>query len=174
MMESIPEYQKGLKYSDDVINAVRYGYRYRKEAETNEDVSLHASLNEESEILLWLAGIIIDGIAFETIKIAVKGIANGISKSGKTLDGKIALIFTEEKCLKEFYDDVVEFNEQRMAVTEKQFSYIREEIVADFVGKETKKIFKKKKRLPTVQEYIEIYKNAKAHADALLGNHGLQ
>lgn len=60
-----------------------------------------------------------------------------------------------------------------MAVTEKQFKYIREEIVADYVGKESEKIYKKKKRLPTVQEYMEIHKKAKVHADSLLGNHGL-
>lgn len=67
-MELIPEFQEGLKYSDDVHNAVRYGYGYRKESEIHESGSLHASLNQVPEVLLWLAKLIIDGLTFDAIK----------------------------------------------------------------------------------------------------------
>ena len=56
-----------------------------------------------------------------------------------------------------------------MSITEKQFQYVREEIVADYLGREAQKIYDLYRRLPTVHEYMDITKKANAHAKRLLG-----
>ena len=55
-----------------------------------------------------------------------------------------------------------------MTVTEEQFTYIREEIIADFLEKECGKIYEQEHRLPTIQEYMRIYREALVHADKLM------
>ena len=48
------DFREGLRYSDNVKNAVRYGYQYRKESEVPESSAIHNCILETSEILLWL------------------------------------------------------------------------------------------------------------------------
>ena len=66
--EQVVEFQEGLLYSDDVQNAVRYGYQYRKEAEEHESGSAHACLSNAPEILLWLGQKVVEGLAWDLFK----------------------------------------------------------------------------------------------------------
>ena len=168
-MNPITEYQQGIKYPEDVKNAVLYGYLYRKEAEKKEDNSLHYCLGTPSELLLWLGKQIISGVAWDSIKYTAKELYKKVIKEGLHIDGESLLVLKEEKQLKEFYQDIKEFNEQRMAITDEQFQYIREEIIANTLGEETQKTIEQKKRIPTTSEYIEINRKANKKADEILG-----
>lgn len=168
-MNPITEYQQGIKYPEDVKNAVLYGYLYRKEAEKKEDNSRHYCLGTPSELLLWLGKQIISGIAWDSIKYIAKELYIKVIKEGLHIDGESLLVLKEEKQLKEFYQDIKEFNDQRMAITDEQFQYIREEIEANVVSKELSKIYCQEKREPTIQEIIDTYKKAKHKADNILG-----
>ena len=164
----IEKFRKGLHYSDEVRNAVRYGYEYRKVAEDPKERSVHYSLGDSPDILLWMANMIIGGVAWDAFKLAIKGIYHQVNNKSISIDGSIKTIFNEEKQLKEFYDDIKEFNEQRMSLTKEQFKYIREEIVADYFGKEGSKIFEVEHRMPTVEELIRINREANKYADQLM------
>lgn len=169
-MNKISEYKIGQQYSDEVRNAVRYGYRYRKEAERlNNNLLVHACLNEEPDVLLWLANLVVCGVAWDAIKEIVKRLYKIVNKDGKSPLNLLDVDFSDEECLREFYNDVKEFNEQCMSVTNEQFKYIREEIIADYYGKECAKIFNNFNRLPTIEEYKRINNEANTHADMLLG-----
>ncbi len=167
-MTKIPVYQEGLQYTDEVRSAVRYGFRYRKEAEMQEFKAGHACLDPEPEFLLWLAKVVLDGLTWDMIKTATKGLFNFTSKP---LEQKLNSLLTDEEKLKEFYDDIKEFNEQRMTITEKQFQYIREEIEADVLGEELGEIYSQENRQPTIQEIIDANRKAKQKADSILGSY---
>ena len=61
-------FRPGLQYSEHVRNAVRYGYQYRKEVEKDKEISVDYSLGDASEVLLYIAQIIIGGITWDLIK----------------------------------------------------------------------------------------------------------
>lgn len=64
-MNQFEEFKEDILYSEEVKNAVRYGYQYRKEAEKHEahkSVYSNACLSEAPNILLWLGKLVIDGI----------------------------------------------------------------------------------------------------------------
>lgn len=167
-MSQIIDYKEGQLYSDEVRNAVRYGYEYRKVAEDPKQHSLHYSLDDSPDILLWMANMIIGGVAWDAFKLAVKGIYHQVNNKSISLDGSIKALFNEEKQLKEFYDGIKEFNEHRMSLTKEQFKYIREEIVADYVGEESSKIYERNHRMPTVEELMIINREANKYADQLM------
>lgn len=54
-------------YPKSIHDAVRYGYQYRKVSETAGEY-LHFSLPVPSSILLWIAGVVASGIAYDIIK----------------------------------------------------------------------------------------------------------
>ena len=166
-MNNVPEYQEGIQYTDEVIASVRYGYMYRKDAE--EYPSVHACIDIDPEGLFWLAKLIRDGLTWDMIKYAAKQLYNRISKEGSLLDKYTKSVLIEEKELKLFYQRVREYNNHCMAITEKQFNYIREEIMADVYGEESQKIFDCEQRQPNHQEYIEMHRKAIKKADDLLG-----
>lgn len=166
--EQVVEFQEGLLYSDDVQNAVRYGYQYRKEAEEHESGSAHACLSNAPEILLWLGQKVVEGLAWDLFKELAKKIYRHFSLSDRPLLKGWDSLLTEERELQKFYSYVKEFNEQRMSVTEQQFKYIREEIIADYYGKECGKIYKEKKRIPTIEEYMRINREAISYADKIM------
>lgn len=161
------EYKEGIQYPEDVQNAVRYGYLYRMEAEKN--MSVHACLDGEYTILYWIAGAVASGITWDMIKASAKTLYNKLTQKGAVINKVTEPILSDEEQLKEFYQRIIEYNQYSMSITEKQFQYIREEIVADYLGSEVQKICDQYKRLPTVQEYIDITKRANAHAKRLLG-----
>ncbi len=168
-MNKIPDYQEGLQYSAEVIASVRYGYMYRKDAE--EHPSVHACIDIDPEFLYWLAGLIRDGLVWDMIKSAAKQLYNRLSQEGSLLDKYTKSVLTEEKELELFYQRVREYNNQCMAITEKQFNYIREEIMADVYGEEAQKIFDREQRQPNHQEFLEMHRKAIKKADDLLGKY---
>ena len=161
------DYDKNLNYSDQVIAAVRYGYLYRKEA--TKAPTVHACLGEISSILLWLGKQVISGLAWDGVKLAAKRLYTLLTKEGSILDKVTSKVLTEEKELKMFYEQIQEFNKHSMSITEKEFNYIREEIIADTLGEETQKIYEQEKRLPTANDYLAIMKKANKVADRYLG-----
>ncbi len=168
-MNQIPEYQEGLYYSDEVRASVRYGYMYRKEAE--EYLSIHACIDIDPEILHWLADLIRDGVVWDIIKSAAKKLYKRLSNEGVLLDKYTKSVLSEEKELELFYQRVCEYNNHCMAITEQQFNYIREEIMADVYGEEAKKIFDREQRQPNHQEFLEMHRKAIKKADDLLGQY---
>lgn len=170
-MNQVPEYQEGLQYTEEVIASVRYGYMYRKKSEEN--LSSHACINIYPEALLWLASAIAGGYVYDKVRQVAKLLSQRIFKEGKNLDEWTSLVLSDEKELKLFYDRVQEFNNHCMSVTEKQFNYIREEIMADVCGEETQKIFDREQRQPNHQEFLEMHRKAKKKADELLGKYNV-
>jgi hypothetical protein len=170
-MNPTPKYQEGLHYSEDIRNAVLFGYLYRKEAEKQREVLVHCSLGDVPEVLQWLTSLIVSGLAWDILKTIAKKLYRGLIKEGTPLDEVTKSILSDEEELEKFYRDVCEFNKQCMSVTEKQFKYIKEEIMADVYGEEAQKIFDREKRLPNHQEYLEMYRKALNKAEELLGKY---
>lgn len=162
----IEEFQPGRQYSEEVKNAVRYGYQYRKKSE--EQSSLHYIVGFEAEIVHWLGELVINGITWDLIKMAAKQLYDSCLKSKFSLDQQSETLLSDEKELKQFYTYVKEFNEHSMAVREEQYDYIKEEICADFFAKESMKIFESEHRFPNYQEIMAFHKAAKIYAEKLL------
>lgn len=168
-MNNVPDYQEGLQYTDEVIASVRYGYMYRKEAE--ERLSFHACITIFPDALFWLASAIAGGFVYDKVKLAAMQLYQRITKEGNIPDEWTSLVLSDDKELKLFYDHVQEFNKHCMSVTEKQFQYIREEIIADVYGEEAQKIYDQEQRQPNHQEYLEMHRKAMKKADYLLGKY---
>ena len=165
-MDEIEEYKEGLHYKEEVRDAVRFGYQYR--LETEDDGSINYCLPDASDILLWIANMILGGLAWDKLKLLVNKLRYTVIDTKLPIDEETKSVLTEELELKKFYTYVKEFNEQSMSVTAKQFKYIREEIVADYCGKECGKIYNREHRLPTIEEYIRINREANERADRLM------
>ena len=167
-MNPTPKYQEGILYCEDIRNAVLFGYLYRREAEKQHEVLVHFSYGDIPEVLQWLASVIISGFVWDIIKANAKKLYRRLTKDGATLDEVTKSILSDEKELEKFYKDVKEFNEHCMSLTEKQFLYIRDEIIADHVGKTSGEIFRKTNHLPTTDDYMRINREASELADRVL------
>lgn len=159
------EYIKGTSYSEDVVNSVRYGFQYRKIAERNE-TDYHFSLFDPSDILMWIANMVIGGFTWDVIKLSVNKVYG--QSNINELDEDTQKILTNEDYLKDFCNCILEFNEHRMTVSDEQKKYIIEEIIADYVGKSSSEIIKKYNRLPSEQEYIDIVQKAALYARGMV------
>lgn len=168
-MEVIQVYKEVLNYSEETRNALRYGYLYRKEAEKDNGIIFHYNLGDTSEILLWLTNLILKGLAWDLIKFVTKKLWINISNSDKSLDNTSEKVLTDEKQLKNFYVFIKEFKEHRMDINDKQLIYIKEEIVADVVGKEVGLLYKRENRFPTVQGLVMINNKAQLIAYKMIG-----
>ena len=158
--------------SERTRNAVLFGYIYRKEAEQQDERSrTNFCVGEISQILLWLGKMILENLAWEAFKSTAKTLYLQSTKEGAVLSKLEEAVLSDENELKEFYQDIKEFNEQRMAITKNQFQYIREEIEADVVGEELGKIYSQENRQPTIQEIIDANRKAKQKADSILGSY---
>lgn len=162
----IEQYKEGLEYSDEVKNAVRYGYLYRKEAE-DFDQSLKYCLPDASDVLLWLGNIILSGYVYDKIKDYANKSLKWLKENGKKVDSETESVLESEEELKVFYEYVVEFNEHRMSVTEEQKNYIKEEIFADYGAAKEVDIIHKKGRMATLEERKVIYREALIYAEKL-------
>lgn len=167
-MYQIPKYREGLQYSEEVKNAVRYGYLYRKESENN--LHIHACIGNTPDILLWLANVIIGGFAWDVIKSASKKLYRKLKNHGSNLDKNTEQVLQDETHLYEFIIFIRKFYERHMSLNDEQLKYIKEEIEADYVGKKLGGIISKEKREATTQEIVEVYEEARKVADNMLGN----
>lgn len=168
-MYFMDNYIAETEYSDHIHNAVRYGYLYRKQAE--QDTNTHNCFDDVAPILLWIAQTVISGLAWDVIKSIVKQLYKSVHQKDIIIDYETEAILSDEEQLKEFYEYITEYNNQLMIITREQFSYIREEIIADYLGEETAKIHKQYNRLPTTKEYTDILEQANFHAEKLLGKY---
>lgn len=168
------DFQEGLHYSDEVINAVRYGYQYRKKIENKEgNNSLHYFLPFDSQVVLWLGKLILDGLVWDAIKTSAKYLYDKLLKSGAPLDKLSHTLLTEEAELERFYTYLKEYQDHCMSITKQQFEHIREEISADYFAKESMKIFEKEQRFPNHQEILNLHIKAMKYADDILGRKDL-
>ena len=160
------EYKEGIEYSEDVRNAVRYGYQYRREAE-KDHTSLHFCLHDASEVLLWLGNAILGGIVFDRLKGLAKKAHEWVKEKGKKIDEEKENVLENGVELKVFYEYVREFSEHRMSITEEQRQYIKEEIMADFGAAKESEIYKKEGRFATIEERKVIYREAISYSEKL-------
>lgn len=161
---------QGAEFSDEVRWGVRYGYLYRKEAEVHSGCNaiLHHSLPEATTILYWLANLVITGVAYDLIKKHAKALWEKLMTMKVEIPDDVKLVLIEEDELKIFVRYVNEFASKELSATDKQVKYIREEIIADYVGETAGEIWAAKKRLPTHEEWVTIYRDANKFADDLL------
>lgn len=162
------EYQEGLTYSEEVKDAVRYGYQYRMKVEEHESKGVYFCLDDASEILFWIANMVIGGLSWDLLKSGVKKLYESLKRQGIKIDEETHDVLMNEDCLRVFFVYIKEFNEHKLSVDKRQRNFIREEIIANIVGEETEKIFNKKNRLPSIQEYMKIRRKAVKRADKLL------
>ncbi len=167
-MADYEEYKEGLEYSKEVKNAVRYGYQYRKEAEENKDSNVKYCIGDPSEILYWIANMIIGGLSWDLLKYAVKKASKWISKRRIKTDQETIEILTNEIRLKIFYEYIKEFEEHKMSVDNKTLKYIKEEIVADYVSNIMVEKYLQKEQPPEPDEYVKIIRDAFIYADNML------
>lgn len=171
-MESNIQYKEDSKYSKEAIEAVRYGYQYRKEAEvhaTENGCKFHYCLSTPSDILLFLAEAIIGGIAYDALKSVVNKTWKKL-KGNKLInrDKNVCNILTTKNSLDEFYTYIKEFHQKEMNITEIEEKYIKEEVCADYCGEKSAIIYKEYKRLPSVEELIIIHKEAYQKAERIV------
>ena len=138
--------------------AVRYGYQYRKIAKeqvSNENGRLHYCLSDPSQILEWLANMILSGIAWDILKVGVKKLCNLMASQIKLEDARekeVYEVLSDEKNLQEFYEYIIEYQEGFINISEKEYKYIEEEMMADFVAEEIAKV--------GIHHTVEHYKEA--------------
>ena len=162
----IDEYKEGIAYSEDVRNAVRYGYQYRKEAEVNYP-SFHFCLHDASDVLLWLGNAILGGIVFDKLKDLAKKALEWLKGKETKIDEETETVLENEGEMKVFYEYVREFSEHRMSITEEQRQYIKEEIMADFGAAKESEIYTKEGRMATIEERKVIYREAISYSEKL-------
>ena len=158
------------QYTDEVKCAVRYGYQYRKEAveHAEENAKLHHSLPEATVVLYWLANLVITGVIYDLIKKYAKALWEKLMSMKTRIPEEVNTLLIDEDELKKFVIYVKEFSSKDMSATDEQIKYIREEIIADYVGEAVEEIWSTKKRLPTHEEWVSIYRDANRFADKLL------
>lgn len=172
MLHDIFEEIENIQYSSEVKYAVRYGWQYRREAEeqAGRDTKLHYSLPEASTVLYWLANLVITGVAYDLIKKYAKALWKKLMSRKTEIPESVNTLLIDEDELKRFVVYVKEFSSKEMTATDEQTKYIREEIIADYIGETAGEIWSAKKRLPTHEEWLRIYKDANVFADELLDN----
>ena len=158
------------RYTDEVKNAVRYGYHYRREAEVHAEsnAKLHYSLPEATTILYWLANLVISGVAYDLIKKYAKALWEKLMSKNTRISEDVNTLLIDEDELKKFVVYVKEFSSKEVSATDEQIKYIREEIIADYIGETAGEIWTDKKRLPSYEEWLKIYQDANVFADDLL------
>lgn len=157
---------ESTQFSNEVCCCVRYGYLHRKEAEKNDN--LHYCLADASKVLLWLGELVMGGIAYDVIKKYAKALWEKLMTMKVEIPDDVKMVLIEEDELKKFVKYVNEFSSKESSATDKQVKYMREEIIADYVGETAGEIWSEKRRLPTHEEWVTIYRDANEFADDLL------
>lgn len=150
---------------DDVKLAIRYGYSYRKIAQTQYDKTskLNYCLPEASDILIWLGAQILSGITWDSIKAIAKSIYNIYKNcnNSEDIDKETEYILSDEKELYKFSEYIKEYKNGFTNIPENEYKYIEEEMMADFCSEMETEIYTKEKRMATIEERIQIIKIAR-------------
>lgn len=145
--------------------AIRYGYLYRKNAQTQceESSKINYCLPDVSEILIWLGYQILSGITWDTIKYIGKSIYNKYKNNNiiKDIDKETENILSDEEELYKFCEYIKEFENGLTNISEEEYKYIEEEMMADFCSEMETEIYTKEKRMVTIEERIQIRKTAR-------------
>ena len=165
-MTMMEEHIEGISYSEEVKNAVRYGYQYRKEAEKG-DLSLKHCMPDASDVLLWLGSAILSGMVYDKVKELAKKAWTRLKDCGKKADMETEAVLENEAELKMFYEYVLEFSEHRMSITDEQRKYIKEEIFCDYGAAKETEIYSKKGRMATFEERKIIFRESMEYAEKL-------
>lgn len=170
MADNILEEIESVQYSDEVKDAVRYGYQYRKAAEEHAGTGagLHFILPEATTILYWLANLVVTGIAYDLIKKSAKALWNKLMSMKVVIPDDVNKVLIEDDELWKFVTWVQEFKEKKLSATEDEVRYIREEIMADYVGNRAGELNKRENRPLTHEEWKRVIREAVKHADELL------
>lgn len=172
MTLNVLEEIESAQYTNEVKFAVRYGYKYRREAEEHAGTSenLHYSLPEATTILYWLANLVITGVAYDIIKKYAKILWERLMSMKTRIPEDVNNLLIDEDELKIFVFYVKEFSSKELSATDEQIKYIREEIIADYVGETVGEIWSENERFPSHEEWLRIYRDANKFADELLEN----
>lgn len=166
------EYIEDSVYSSEAYDAVRYGFKYRKisELQAKSEVGrLNFCIPDSSDILIFLAEVVISGVTYDLLKSCVKKVWEKFKdRVHANNDNEITNIFTNETSLYEFYTYIQEYHEKRMNISEEQEKYIKEEVMADYCGEQSSIIFSKYKRLASVEEYKIIFKDGFQKANEII------
>ena len=173
MLHNTLEEIENAQYSDEVKYAVRYGWQYRREAEEHAEgeAKFYCSLAESTTILYWLANLVITGVTYDLIKKYAKALWEKMMSMKMKIPEDVNTLLIDEDELKDFVIYVNEFSSKEMSATDEQINYIREEIIADYIGETAGEIWADKKRLPSHEEWLKIYQDANVFADELLTNY---
>lgn len=157
-------------YSEAVQDAVRYGYHYRLEAEKHAEhgCKMHCCIGDPSAVLLWLANLVISGAVFNLIHKTARRLWDKMMQMKVEIPEDVNKVLLDEDELRRFVKYVDEFDKKELSTTDKERNYIREEIIADYMGKEADAIQELYHRMPTQDEYRIIIRGAYEHADKLL------
>ena len=160
----------GEQYSEAVQEAVRYGYQYRLEAEKNtrDGCKINNCLAEAHAALLWLAKLVIAGVAYDVIKDNVSRLWNKMMQMKVEIPEDVNKVLLDEDELRRFVKYIDEFDKKALTTSERETKYIKDEIVADYMGKEASAIYELYHRMPTQDEYRIILRGAYDHADKVL------
>lgn len=119
-------------------------------------------------VFLWLGELILGGIAYDVIKKYAKALWEKLLTMKVEIPDEVKRVLIEEDELKKFVKFVNEFSSKELSATDKQVKYIREEIIADYVGEIAGHIWSEKQRFPTHEEWVTIFRDANRFADDLL------
>lgn len=165
------EFNDGLQYSDEVLNAVRYGYQYRLEAEKycqEKKIHVNHCLEDAPALLCWIVKLIIDGVAWDSLKKTARSVVEHFQREKRTIPPMVNEILTDQQSFQQLYEYIKEFKEGKMNISDREREYIIEEIEADYCEKQAAKIYEAEKRFPTVEEYKRIYRDAHEAAMMIL------
>lgn len=161
---TINSFQNDEAFNENVRNAIRYGYSYRKLAQLNDngsDRKLQLCIPEASEYLIILGKIILSGFAWDTIKIIVSKIYDKFKDLiKKNKDKEAELIFSDDEELYKFYMYLTEYQNGFINISDQEYKYIKEEMFADFCAKELSIITEEKGLNIAIEEYSKIVKKA--------------
>ena len=150
------------EYSEELVNAVRYGYQYRLEAEKYAEIDfrLNHCLGDPSAVLLWLANLIKTGVVYDLINKAVRHLWDKMMQMKVEIPEDVNKVLLDEDELRRFVKYVDEFDRKALSTTNKETEYIREEIIADYYGIVAGELWNREKLLPTHQEWAEFSRTA--------------
>lgn len=111
------EFNDGLQYSDEVLNAVRYGYQYRLEAEKycqEKKIHVNHCLEDAPALLCWIVKLIIDGVAWDSLKKTARSVVEHFQREKRTIPPMVNEILTDQQSFQQLYEYIKEFKEGKM------------------------------------------------------------
>ena len=165
------KYIDDTQYSDEVLNAVRYGYLYRLEAEKycqDKNIRVNYCLGDAPALICWFVKLIIDGVAWDLLKKASRTVIDQFQREKRDIPPMAMEILTNQQRFQQLYEYVKEYKDGKMNISDRERKYIIEEIEADYLGKQAEKIYEAEHRFPTVEEYKRIFREAHEVAKMIL------